>query len=135
VKLHEVPAPGAVHASVVVSSETYYTIGLSGYGYRAVIFSAIKLSEYRISYWRTHETIGLSDIGSRPQSIGLSDIGIRKNYRLATSKRSPGSPPPLDSAASLRPVPLVTRVTQDINRGRKFCQLLPTKGEKKQRHL
>jgi hypothetical protein len=47
--------------------------------------SAIELSEYRKSYWRIQETIGLSDIESRPQSIGLSDIGIRKNYRLPTS--------------------------------------------------
>ncbi len=36
--------------------------GLSDYGYRTVIFSAIKLS----------------DIGSRPQSTGLSDIGLKK---------------------------------------------------------
>jgi hypothetical protein len=92
VKLHEVPAPGsaageAAHASVVISSETYwyYTIGLSDYGYRTVIFSAIELSEDRISYWRTQETIGLSDIGSKPKSIRLSDIGLRKNYRLPTS--------------------------------------------------
>ncbi len=46
-------------------------------------FSAIELSEYRISYWRIQETIRLSDIRSRPQSIGISDIG--KNYRLPTS--------------------------------------------------
>jgi hypothetical protein len=60
-------------------------IKLSNYGYRTGIFSAIELSEYRISYWRIQETIGLSDIGSRPQSIRLSDIGLIKNYRLPTS--------------------------------------------------
>jgi hypothetical protein len=31
-----------------------------------------------MSDWRIRETIGLSDIGSRPQSIGLSDIGLTK---------------------------------------------------------
>jgi hypothetical protein len=46
---------------------------------------AIKLSDYLISDWRIRETIGLSDIGSRPQSIRLSDIGLTKNYRLPTS--------------------------------------------------
>jgi hypothetical protein len=50
-----------------------------------LFFSAIGLSEYRISDWQFQETIGLSDIGSRPQSIGLSDIGLRKNHRLPTS--------------------------------------------------
>jgi hypothetical protein len=30
----------------------------------------------QLSDWRILETIGLSDIGSRPQSIGLSDIGL-----------------------------------------------------------
>jgi hypothetical protein len=49
------------------------------------LFSAIGLSEYWISDWRIQETIGLLDIGSRPQSIGLSDIGLRKNYRFRTS--------------------------------------------------
>ncbi len=41
------------------------------------------LSNYRnIEYLIVElETIGLSDIGSRPQSIGLSDIGLGKNYR------------------------------------------------------
>jgi hypothetical protein len=29
--------------------------------------------------------MGLSDIGSRPQSIGLSDIGLTKNYQLPTT--------------------------------------------------
>jgi hypothetical protein len=44
------------------------------------------LSEYRILYWRIQGTIGLSDIGSGPQSIGPLDIGLRrKNYRLSTS--------------------------------------------------
>ena len=65
-------------------------ITLSDYQNMAIrlkIFSAIKLSEYRISYWRIQETIGLSDIGSRSQSIGLSDIGLRKNYRLLDSAR------------------------------------------------
>jgi hypothetical protein len=52
-----------------------------------LFFSAIELSEYRISYWRIQETIGLSDIGSRPQSIGISDIGLRKNYRRLDSAR------------------------------------------------
>jgi hypothetical protein len=57
-------------------------------------------SDYSISwpassYWpnighlksdgRILETIGLSDIGLRPQSTGLSDIGLTKNYRLPTS--------------------------------------------------
>jgi hypothetical protein len=56
----------------------FRTIELSDFGYRIVFFSAIELSEYRISYWRIQETIGLSDIGSGPQSIGLSDIGLRK---------------------------------------------------------
>jgi hypothetical protein len=41
-------------------------IGLSDYGYWTVIFSAIELSEYLISYWRIQGTIRLSDIGSRP---------------------------------------------------------------------
>jgi hypothetical protein len=61
---------------------------LSDYRTMAIVmqfFSATELSEYRISYWRIQETIGLPDIGSRPQSIGLSDIGLRKNYRLPTS--------------------------------------------------
>jgi hypothetical protein len=49
-------------------------------------FSAIEPAEYR----RIQETIGLSDIGSRPQSIGLSDIGLKKNYRFSTS--APGRP-------------------------------------------
>jgi hypothetical protein len=48
-----------------------------------LFFSAIGLSEYRLSDWRILETIGLSDIGSRPQSIELSDIGLTK--RLPTS--------------------------------------------------
>jgi hypothetical protein len=48
-------------------------------------FSAIKLMEYQISYWRIQKTLGLSDIGTRPQCIRLSDIGLRKNYRLPTS--------------------------------------------------
>jgi hypothetical protein len=48
-------------------------------------FSAIGLSEYQISDWRIQETIGLSDMASRPQSIGLSDIGLRKNHRVPTS--------------------------------------------------
>ncbi len=50
--------------------------------YRTVIFSAIKLSEYRILY-RIAELKKLSeyqDIGSRPQSIRLSDIGL--SWRL-----------------------------------------------------
>ncbi len=37
-----------------------------------LFFSAIGLSECQILAWRIKETIGLSDIGSRPQSIGLS---------------------------------------------------------------
>ncbi len=61
----------------------YCTIGLGLSDW--IFFSVIELSEYRISYWRIHETIGLSDIGSRRQSIWLSDIGLRKNYRLPTS--------------------------------------------------
>ncbi len=52
------------------------------YSYWTLIFFC-----YRISYWRIQETIGLSDIGSRPQSIGLSDIGLRKNHRLPTSAK------------------------------------------------
>jgi hypothetical protein len=63
-------------------------ITLSDYRTMAIelyFFSAIELSEYRISYWRIQETIRLSDIGSRPQSIELSDIGLRKNYRFPTS--------------------------------------------------
>jgi hypothetical protein len=62
----------------------HYRIGL----WLSDIFSAIELSENRISYWRIQETIGLldiMDIRSRPQSIGLSDMGLRKNYRLPTS--------------------------------------------------
>ncbi len=59
-----------------------YTIGLSEYSYRTVIFSAIELAEYWISYWRIQETIGLSNIRSRPHSIGISDVGLRKNYRF-----------------------------------------------------
>jgi hypothetical protein len=57
-------------------------------------FSAIELWNWRILDWRIRETIGLTDIGSRPQSIGLpdigsrpqsiglSDIGLTKNYQL-----------------------------------------------------
>jgi hypothetical protein len=41
--------------------------------------AAIELPEYLKSYWRIQDTIGLSDVGSRPQSIGLSDTGLRKN--------------------------------------------------------
>ncbi len=67
----------ALHTGL--QNEMYYTIGLS-------FLSAIEISEYRISYWRTQETIGLSDIGSRPKSIGLSDIGLRKIQRLPTSE-------------------------------------------------
>jgi hypothetical protein len=37
-----------------------------------LFFSAIGVSEYQISDWRILETIGLPDIGSRPQSIRLS---------------------------------------------------------------
>ncbi len=44
-------------------------------------FFAVGLSEYRISDWRILEILGLSDIGSRPQSIGQSDIGHTKSYR------------------------------------------------------
>ncbi len=46
-------------------------------------FSAIELSEYRISYWPTQESIGLSDIASRPQSIGIPDIRLRKKLAVA----------------------------------------------------
>jgi hypothetical protein len=45
---------------------TAFLMLLSDYGYRTVIFSAFELSEYRISSWQIQETIGLSDIGSRP---------------------------------------------------------------------
>ncbi len=62
-------------------------------------FSAIELSEYRISYWRIQETIGLSDIGSRPQSIGLSDIGLKKNVNC----------PPLLNSTQLRVVFIIPR--------------------------
>ncbi len=96
------------------------------------------LSNYRNIEYRIGELTKLLDYRISDQGLNLSDYRIsesEKNYRLTTSKGYSGSPPPLDSAASLRPVPLVTRVTQDINRGWKFCQLLPTKGEKKQRHL
>ncbi len=50
-----------------------------------LFFSAIKLSEHRMSYWPIQETIRLSDIGSSPQSKGQSDIGLRKNFGLPTS--------------------------------------------------
>jgi hypothetical protein len=63
-------------------------ITLSDYQTMAIgvkFISAIELSEYQISYWRIQETIGLMDIGSKPQSIGQSDIG--KNYRLPTSAK------------------------------------------------
>ena len=56
----------------------YYT----DYGYRTAIFSAIELSEYRISYWPIQRTIVLSDIRSGPRSIGLSDIGLRKKLAV-----------------------------------------------------
>jgi hypothetical protein len=52
-----------------------------------LFFATIGLSEYRISDWWIQETIGLSDIESRPQSIGLSDIGLRKNQQLPTSEQ------------------------------------------------
>jgi hypothetical protein len=67
-------------------AKMYYTIRITDYGYWTVIFSAIELSEYQISYWRTQETSGLSYFGSRPQSIELLDIGLRKKYRLTTSR-------------------------------------------------
>jgi hypothetical protein len=41
-------------------------------------FPPIELLEYQIFYLRIQGTIGLSDIGPRPQSIGLSDIGVKK---------------------------------------------------------
>jgi hypothetical protein len=49
-----------------------------------VTFSAIELSDYQILDWQIRETIGLSNIGSRPQSIGLSDIEFTKNNGLPT---------------------------------------------------
>ncbi len=45
-------------------------IRLSDYGIGLLIFSAIGLSEYRISDWRIQKT------------IGLSDVGLSKTYRL-----------------------------------------------------
>jgi hypothetical protein len=48
-----------------IALSDYWTMAIGLYS-----FSAIELSEYRISNWRIHETIGLSDIGSRLQSIG-----------------------------------------------------------------
>ncbi len=51
---------------------------------RLVTFSAIKLSDYQKSDWQIRETIGLSNIGSRPQSIRLSDIKFTKNNGLPT---------------------------------------------------
>jgi hypothetical protein len=45
-------------------------------------FSAFEQSDYQISYWQIQETIGLLDIGSRPQSIGYR---TQKNYWLPTS--------------------------------------------------
>ncbi len=42
-----------------------------------VIFSPIELSEYRITYWQIQETVGLSDIRSRPQT----------NYRISDSEK------------------------------------------------
>jgi hypothetical protein len=65
----------------ITQRPSYYrtkAIGLS-------FFSAIKLADYWISDWQIRETIGLSDIGSRPQSIGLSGIRLTKNHRLPTS--------------------------------------------------
>jgi hypothetical protein len=35
----------------MVGNERYYNMGLSDYVNRTVFFSAIELSEYRISYW------------------------------------------------------------------------------------
>jgi hypothetical protein len=40
----------------------------------------LMVSEYRIYAWRIGETIGPSDIGSRPQSVGLA-----KTYRMPSS--------------------------------------------------
>jgi hypothetical protein len=45
---------------------------------RISLFSAIGLSEHRISNWRIQETIGQLDMGLRPQSVRLSDIGLPK---------------------------------------------------------
>ncbi len=70
----------------IVDELHYRTIGLWLSG--CIFFFAIKLSKYRISYWRIQETIGLSDNGLRPQSIRLSEIGLRKNFWLPTSANS-----------------------------------------------
>jgi hypothetical protein len=53
--------------------------------YQTVSFPVIGLLEYRLSDWRILETVGLSDIGPRPQSSRLSDIGLTKKYRLPSS--------------------------------------------------
>jgi len=45
---------------------------------RISLFSAIGLSERRISNWRIRETIGQLDVGLRPQSVRLSDIELTK---------------------------------------------------------
>ena len=50
-----------------------------------LFFPANELSEYRISYWRIQETIGLSDIGN--QGLNLSD------YQISDSEKTIGCPP------------------------------------------
>jgi hypothetical protein len=45
---------------------------------RISLFSAIELSERRISNWRIQETIRQMDMGLRPQSVRLSDIELTK---------------------------------------------------------
>jgi hypothetical protein len=78
---------------------TAFLLLLSDYRTMAIglsFFSAIELSEYRISYWQIQETIGLSDIGSRPQIYRTFGYRTKKNYRLPTSAnhtsaRNPGT--------------------------------------------
>jgi hypothetical protein len=110
-------------------------ITLSDYGYRTVIFfcyQTIGISNIVLTNSRNYRAIGYRIKASIYRTIGYCN---QKKLSVANLNGISRIPPPLDSAASLRPVPLVTRITQDINRGRNFCKLLPTKGEKKQRHL
>jgi hypothetical protein len=85
-KYPPLPPPGAAsgeaaHASVVISSETYYTIGLSGLWLSDSNF--FLLSNYWNIEYRIGELKKLSDYRISDQGLNLSDYRISDSEKLS----------------------------------------------------
>jgi hypothetical protein len=82
----------------MVGNERYYNIRLSDYVNQTVFFFAIKLLEYRISYWRIQKTIFLAQTRTGIGLLGISPavkqfpsveshLGVRATYANRRKRR------------------------------------------------